>query len=436
MRLKSTKRREIFIVLLVILAVMPGYTQIAGHNVTSMLTPVLMVTYFLTNGKVQFHKCTNKEIPLFLFIIFRIIAYIANGELFTAAAFVIFLLFSRQLIYDYVTDEEKLERVIDIILNVAVVLGILGLFEAITEQNFFLLLNNSGQIITRNERRLGIIRIISFTTQTSHYSIYCCICLFLSLYMYYTKANKKRYRNINILLLANLIFTGTRMVILVMVGCYALIQFRRSSTKFFRRSMVLLIGVVIILLFMNQTYIGQLLIMFMSQIIPGLESLLKADAVASAEQSNIIGSRLQLYSWVFNSMSGHWLTGYGEKVEFSYEYVVRYMGYSWTQIKDSIEVNYLSMIYHYGILSMITETFMMIWNLYKSFKASYIEKKLYGRMRFMSYCHYIFLMIILCWFGTMVGEERFTFYIVLFLFTKYNQDNKKWKRFKRTTLTQ
>lgn len=422
MRIKFSDLREVFIYLFAFLAIMPGYLQIAGHNITSMLTPLLMLAYMVFDGKLKLHKFSGTEAPILLFWLLRIISYVINGEYFTAIAFTVFILFARQLVYDYVKDTVTLENVIDIILNVSVVLGILGIIEAVTEQNLFLLLNNSGEIITRNDRRLGFIRIISFTTQTSHYALYCCICLLLSLYLYYTRGQKKRYRNIIIILLVNLFFTGTRIAILVMVGCYALIVFRRGVSTFLKRSLLILLGVIIILLFMNQTFIGQFLIMFLSQIIPGLEKLMKSGAVASAEQSNIIGTRLQLYSWVFSSMDGHWLTGFGEKVQFAYNYIVSYMGNSWTQTKENIEVNYLSMLYHYGIIGCIGESFMMIWYSIKSLKTSIIEKRVYGEMKFAAYFHYILLFILLCWFGTMVGEERFTFYIILYLYVRYERD--------------
>lgn len=54
-------------------------------------------------------------------------------------------------------------------------------------------------------------------------------------------------------------------------------------------------------------------------------------------------------------MKGHYFLGMGPNVEFNHAFT-EYSGiYSWTTMKHSIEVNYLSILWNYGIVTLIFE---------------------------------------------------------------------------------
>lgn len=419
----KVERGKIYIWAIVILSVFPQYFQLANHNITSMIMPIVFIFYLIFHSRFRF-KIDREEFPIWLWVVARNISYFANGEFFTAIAFDVIMIAFKEIIVNFSSSEDRFLKIFDAMIGVSVILGILGIVEGLTSYNPFFLLNNTGETINTNVPRFGIYRILSFTTQASHYAIYCSIMILLTLYrMQYNKLKRAKSRYLLALFLQciNLFFTGSRSALLAFAVILILLALHRGVKKFVSYALIALLVIILFIFAFNQTYIGQVLISFLSKLVPSLSSLLDATTLNSAEYLNPLGNRLDLYAWVFEKMPGHWALGYGEKTKFAYDYRVTAGAASWIQTKESIEVNYLYLIFHYGFLGMITEVFMMVYCTVKSYKLTKKNANIQGKFSFNYYTFLIVLVTLITWFGVMQGEEKYTIYIVLFLWISNNR---------------
>lgn len=143
------------------------------------------------------------------------------------------------------------------------------------------------------------------------------------------------------------------------------------------------------------------------------------DAVGA--NANGIGERLLLYKWVWDSMEGSMIVGHGGGTAFAYNYTISGDIWNLTHTKESIEVQYLYQLYHYGMIGMLSQIIMYISLLIagiKSYRKS--KKSCEGKLTF----DYVFLVTLavyfLLFFAVNQATERYIFNMFLYLFFAYS----------------
>lgn len=139
---------------------------------------------------------------------------------------------------------------------------------------------------------------------------------------------------------------------------------------------------------------------------------------------NAIGTRTDIYGWVYEKVRNNLLLGVGFKTPFSYKYD---SGNLWhTMItKSAIEVEYLLTLYESGIIGLLSEIFVFLSLicscLKNNFKCTVWENKI--SFNFLSFV--IFISMILMYFMVNQSSEQYVFNILICLFLAYNFRIKK-----------
>lgn len=114
----------------------------------------------------------------------------------------------------------------------------------------------------------------------------------------------------------------------------------------------------------------------------------------TVQENNAIGfgNRLDLYDWVINMVGSNWLFGFGIDAKFEYKM------YEWFT-KTSIEVHYLNVFYHSGIVGLIPLVLSYIetccfFGKYRKF--ALIHEK---RLSYLDCLFIIFVLYCVCLFG-------------------------------------
>lgn len=95
--------------------------------------------------------------------------------------------------------------------------------------------------------------------------------------------------------------------------------------------------------------------------------------------------------------------------------------FSYYETKTSIEVYSLSLLYHFGVVGMITEMWMYVNYTIKSMVLSFKKKMEFERKITFDYIMFvIFALNIINWFAVDQGEESTTLYIIMMIWVCYN----------------
>lgn len=314
------------------------------------------------------------------------------------------------------TEADLLEG-IDVIVKVGYILGILGIIESITHFNFFSLFNTMGASLNYNDFRLGMLRILSYTSQTITYADYATMIACLAFYRVMTSYGKERSKfvRIYVVMCINVILTFSRSIILVFVIAQVLLSlfcgFRKAVRNFFLgfACVILVIAIISQVIPTAKTAMNNFLYMFLAVV-----SDEYVDSIANTvDNTTGIGHRFLLYEWVWNSVKGNLLFGRGLVARFRYD--------TGTMMKTAIEVQYLYTLFHNGIIAMVAEIGMYLGLLFSSFgygKKNHLSTER-GKLTFGKTCFALFLSQILSYFAVMQDTVGRMFFIIVFLFFSY-----------------
>lgn len=421
--------KKILLFSIVLLSVLPTWFQIGGHMAISLMLPVILFFYLLEQRILQlnFIKYTWSII---IWLLIRGCICMSHGEYVRTITLSLTILLSIFILASYVDNEVKFINAIDIILYVSVAVCLLGIVEGIIGNNLFLtILNTSNSTIIRNVERLGVTRIIGFTTQTTHYALYMGMVSLLTVYrlsLCRTRRKKFRFYVIYVLQIINMFMTTSRTALLCYTMCVLFLLIKQGVRKLIIYMAILGIILASFMLLFDTSFIGQTIYMLLGSVFPGFLNLVSG--VAEAERNNAIGDRLRLYVWVYNNLKGHLLLGVGEKTEFAQKVTIVTAQYSYTAIKNSIEVQYLNNLYHLGIIGMLAETIM-----YAKYWLISFKKRNSGRLSFENQYNFDFILMLILFFNLisylaiMQGEEAHTLYLIIGLWIVYRTQLQKKK---------
>lgn len=328
--------------------------------------------------------------------------------------------------YKEINSRKRFLEIVDILIFVSLFIGGLGIVEEIIHITPFNLVNTKGTVLNYNSERMGIFRIISFT---SHAISYCCYCMLMLGVVFYRisilQEKKIIYYLTYLILIMNAFFTMSRSVLLVIVLCQLLLVFNCGYRVFMRWMIILGISSFMILTigFLGVPEVRKymeiafytVMVLFDERYI----SLLKN--AGWSDNASAIGNRFDLYSWVWESLEPNYLLGKGRNTEFAYAYVFSPVR---TNIKRSIEVEWLRTLYRYGIVGLINEIFFFgccVFNMMK--KSLRYPRKWEWKIGFAKVMAIVFICYILVLFAVMKNEEGQLIAILVMLFLAYSYND-------------
>ncbi|GAA6278304.1 hypothetical protein F180042I2_06870 [Enterocloster bolteae] len=326
-----------------------------------------------------------------------------------------------------VKDKKVFFKLIDCVIYSGMIVCFLGIAEALTGFNiFYSILNTVGAVANYNSARLGMVRIIGFTSHAISYAAY--IMFLLSMVIYRirqisSRRKKRSYSIVYITAVVNAVLTLSRSAIMAIILCQLLLLLKLGVQKTVKKVLVticvtLALSLIIQIMVPDFDFISQFFLMMIGVFNKSVSNII-TDAVGA--NANGIGERLLLYKWVWDSMEGSMIVGHGGGTAFAYNYTISGDIWNLTHTKESIEVQYLYQLYHYGMIGMLSQIIMYISLLIagiKSYRKS--KKSCEGKLTF----DYVFLVTLavyfLLFFAVNQATERYIFNMFLYLFFAYS----------------
>lgn len=343
--------------------ILPYYFRIFSIEVTTIFAIAIFLVYVvlakIKKGQVVLYKLDIFDLFIIQWAVIRSLQYIFEGQIMGALN-----VFSRTVLIGIVIirmidSKERFLRTIDVVIYTAGVLAIFGIIESVIHFNIFSLLNNSGAVLNYNAERFGLLRILSFSSHTISYCVYLIFVITLTYYRLTVKREKKTLLwFIYGLLCINAILTLARSALLVLILSQLWIMYVCGFKRFLTKLFWIFIACAVFVIF--SSVIGGRLAEFIENVFLMLaavfdSSLQETISSRSFGTDNIsaLGTRFSLYQWVWNDVKNCLLFGRGSAAEFSHMMSIGI--YINAYEKTSIEVQYLYVLFHFGLLGLISE---------------------------------------------------------------------------------
>lgn len=362
MSLKVNIRNFLVFLIFAIYPIIPEYFGIAGISAlkTMCLSIVIISATLLGISKLNFSTYKHLAIAFGIWLFIMLLNQMLRGSIVEYGYEILCYYLVGLVAIKCLNSRERFIRAIDLLIMGAVVASVIGIIESFTSFNAFQLLNTLGAEISLQPLRFGFRRIISFTYQTISFCNYCMFALafiFYRITIIKKKNSKTKYIIAYIIVLVAAILTLSRSCLLCIILSQLLLLYLCGYKTFIKRFALIMICLLII------TGVGSLISSDFVDFLQNISYMLLAifDENYAALLGNIdgtgVGDRANLFDWVWSSVKDHKWIGMGGTTEFSYSYQAYSGIYSYTTTKTSIENQYLNLLYHYGILGLIS----MVW---------------------------------------------------------------------------
>lgn len=317
---------------------------------------VLFLGFFLLHGRFRVKGFTTN--PFFLlYISYYCIRYVLAGEIISMLGFLTDTVILYVLFITTMSEEKNLSLYIHLFLNVVSIYCILCIIETFTGFNIW---NALGIVNGNSSIRYGLHRAYgSFTTSINN-GVFLMLCFPFVFYERSIKNRQQFAKRINILIWLALICTLSRAPILMSVLLHIIWLWKDGIIVFIKKHFIA-IGTILLLVFVlaqiepTKTVFRGFINMFIAIFDEDTASNLSGSFGVNA---NGIGHRFYLYEWVWQSViaANKWI-GVGPNTIFNYSFVASQGS---THIKNSIENQYLAVLYRFGIIGLLITVIFFI----------------------------------------------------------------------------
>ena len=411
-----------------ILPITPWYFRVFGLSALNVVCLLYVVGIIFFCG--GFRKIGTVKVgftigALFLiWFLTKMITFFAYGNYLESAWFVLRTVAVFYACAISIKDQECFLKVIKAILIASFIVCIFGLVEEVTHFNIFSLLKPDDYILNYNAPRFGLLRVLSFTEHTIVFSVYLMFCLGLCVYYMQFISKKKRvfYRILYVLIWVNIALSLSRSAMITTFISQILILYFSGKKEFLIRiakiavAILLSVGVLYYIVPMVKTVVDNMIYMILAVFNDDYTRIIAS--TFGGENLHAQGDRIDLYGWVISKMDGNWLFGHGKDGEFHYSYLMSNGIWTWIVTKENIEVQYLDIMFRYGVIGLVAEVLIYLKVLITSLGKQRVlwDKELtFNKMTFS-----VLLMYYVQLFAVNQTTERSLFYIIVFLLLIYN----------------
>lgn len=431
---KKSKFEKILIFFAALYPIIPAYFKIVGFSFPNLCC----ITFILLSAlyrKIRF--VIKKNVVVFSVLLWMVInvgIYFYHFYFF-GAIWCICTVVAGMIFADNINNERLFVRILLAIVYVAGIVCMFGLIESITGFRVFSIFNTSGDKIDINPVRFGITRIVGFAYQTISYAVYLVLSGCLAFYLmtlkeYISDKERKKIKCIYVLIVINILLTLSRSAIFIFIISQVLLLWRMGMKKVLKMmfySAVLVIIVLVMMYFIAPKVFHQLQnIYYMMMAVIDNNYISRIATEFGNDNLNAVGTRTDIYGWVYEKVKDNIWLGVGFKTPFSYEYDAGNQYHTMIK-KTAIEVEYLLTLYETGIWGLLSEIIVFISIIGKSAGSvlhRFLSKRWENKLSFNYLVLTIFVCMILMYFMVNQSSEQYLLNIIIVLFIAYNSIGK------------
>lgn len=387
--------RNILYILLALYPVLPSNYHIGPLGLGNACSVAIVLVFFIyKKARFEFVNIINNNYGYWQYIIFYVIISAVSAGVLVSATNLISLLLVSFVFISIVKNEKNLNIILNGIIITAIILALIGCFESFSGHYVFqeTLLGGTG-----DNFRYGIMRCAGPFGNPIIYGLYQSIATLITYYQI-KKTNKKRYKVAYIILALSIFLAVSRLSICFFLGVQLILILKQGVSKAVKTILVFILSIIVLIIFADVSGFetDKLLNDFFNaagEALGNKTANMPSDGVG-------FGNRFDLYAWVIDAVGDNWLLGNGVRAEFMH--VIN----PWTT-KTSIEVHYLYVYFHCGIIGLILLIISYISNIQMLVK-NILRTNIQGHLSFSYLLCVIFLAYYICLFGVQeVDLSRF-----------------------------
>lgn len=363
--------RIVTLLFIILYPIAPGYFKIAGLDSGVVISLVYSFAYMLCKLSERTELQISKRVLILIIvdIFFLSFPLLIDGESsrFIRSVFEYGILII--CLYDYVTSENKAEEILNIIVCVAAVFGVIGIFEFITKTSIFMPLDNSSGLA----RSLGpglqvrgnFVRSETTFGHAISYAIYLSFCGIIALQRILT-THKLIYKIEYLLILTGLFCSISRapIIVFIVIQVFMLVLYGKKRVIEYCVKAIIAIATSLLLLWLFASNVfKQLLTVF--DMVLAIFSESAAQRVGDITNANPFIYRLGLLKVIPNIIRGHFFFGNGSYHQITFSM----FGYTYYSIDNA----YLAWLVANGLFGLIGYILPIIVVLYVGVRTHFIS---------------------------------------------------------------
>lgn len=412
----------LFCELLLFNVLLPVRGRVLG--IPAMASLVLLMCFI---GQLLNKKKMVLDIPKYcaiymLIFLFEYLIHFSDRSFVDTFILIVKMVAPFYIILEGITNMDRFLTMLKFIVKVFAVYGIFGIIETLFHFNIFDKLTGTEVVYEHaNALRFGLARNRGALDVSINNGMLLCLVLCIAAYVliYATKKECKWYRWCYFIIFLDAFLTLSRAIWMELVITQILIFLvltPRNKQKVIVRGLLICLCVGIILLMTNPDILEKITYIFKEMFSSTYDAFSGADTAESSEMNYGVGHRFALWAWVWEKTQGYLIFGTGYAIPFVY--VV-----SSTYIKESIEVMWLSTLYHWGFVGLFGYIIFQIGTIIHMINGYKIEKTVFKDKKITF--NYVMLVATLLYFVTQFScsalEDLRFFYIMLALTFTYNR---------------
>lgn len=418
--------------LIAIFPILPYWFKIAGINVAYLICLIVCILIFLVFGTKMPLYSNMAMVFIAQGIVVRIIQLFLAGNVKTLVFYFVTTVVLLSAMLHVVNSRNRFIGIINTLVYASGFVSFWGLVEEVTHFNIFSLLNTCDAVLNYNSLRFGLLRIISFSSHAIAYCLYLTMMLCLIFYSFQFCQNRKERivkHVIYLMALGNAILTLSRSSLLVLIASQLVLFYFASGLKKFIINAIkfaAVAGVVIAILSMINSKVLNAVQMFFYMLLAVFNDSYSNSISAAFGNDNLsgIGNRVDLYSWVWQELKGYRVFGKGYGAEFSHQFTFMSGIYIAEDVKTSIEVQYLSTLYYFGIFGMISQLIAYLGTIFLCLKNKLIKAYWEEKVSFSFVAIVALIACYLEFFAVSQGTDRELYVLIVDLLIVYKANKK------------
>ena len=334
----STKNILYFLIMLY--PILPVNYYIGPLNYPNCCSILIVAIYLFFQKEKRFINIFKVNFPFWLYlIIYALFAFFTSSAL-SGFANICSTVFVGLIIIDIIKTKNDFYKIIDLIILSSFVLSLIGIYEAFSHK--YLIQGNHINI--ENAIRYGVARSTGPFGICINYGLYQAICALLIYYRMTMDKKNKKLKYAYILTTISVFLSVSRLGICLLIAGQSLIYFKLGTVKALKNLSIGIFIIFIVIIILNAIGLG--VFELISDFFVSFMKLIGISVESNTKGVIGFGNRTDLYEWVYNSIKDNMFFGMGWKSVFEYKMT------DWFT-KTSIEVHYLYILYHCGIVGLI-----------------------------------------------------------------------------------
>lgn len=379
----KVKIKNILLAFIFLYPISPWYITFGPLNLVNIVS-IIFIGCWVAYSEISLVSLKKTSICFWTYMIVYSLQALSDTSLVKAVAYITAQLFVCLILFSEIYRQDILDEALDMMIYAGGMLSVTGILEEITKTNIFHIISGLPANSFYIEIRLGIYRI---ETSFSHPIVYCAYLCFIAGILVYRLSrldNQKQvmlFRGIYVLVLLNALFTMSRSTLIVLFVEQLVLLYKVGLLRFDKKMLVGVTAAAVLVCLATvasssiMEKIKDVWYMFLSLLDSSYAALYSTSFGLNADA---VGNRMDLFSWVTETVRGNEFFGMGTSAEFAYTVhaIEPTWGYEYTWIKDSIENEYLYNYFIHGIVGLVTFIVCMIGSIFYAFKVTRLEKSL------------------------------------------------------------